>query len=176
MSTRNKRRILLFGLIALLISAVLAVQVLVGDQQAPKLAGSRPSMERLSVDFLNALEEGDEETIRQLALNKEQFSEFVWPELPASDSGTNLNADWVWNQTQMRSLVDLSTTLFSHRGKHYELVEFRFEDETEDYRSFKVHRDARLMVVDEVGEERELNLFGSVLEIDDEFKIYSFVR
>jgi hypothetical protein len=111
-----------------------------------------------------------------LALNKAQFSEFVWPELPASDPGTNLNADWVWNQTQMRSLVDLSTTLFRHRGKHYELVKFRFEDDTEEYRNFKVHRDARLMVVDEVGEERELNLFGSVLEMNDEFKIYSFVR
>jgi hypothetical protein len=76
----------------------------------------------------------------------------------------------------MRSFADLSTTLFSHRGKHYELVGFRFEDETEEYRTYKVHRDARLMVVDENRKEQELNLFGSVLEMDDEFKIYSFVR
>ena len=172
----SKTRLLLFGLTALLISVVFAVQVLVGDQEPPKLAGSRPSMETLSIDFLQALEGGDEDAIRQLALSKEQFAEFVWPELPASDPSTNLNVDWVWNQMHMRSLVDLSTAVFSNTGRHYDFVDFRFAEEVEEYRTYKVHRDARLKVVDENGEEIELNLFGSVLEMDDEFKIFSFVR
>jgi hypothetical protein len=176
MSKLGKAYTFLFVLAVLVIPVMFAVQILVGEPEAPKLAGSRTSVERLFTDFLDALEKGDEEAIRQLALTKEQFSQFIWPELPASAPHTNLNVDFVWNQMHMHSLADLSGTLFRNKGKKYDLVGYRFVDEMEDYRQYKVHRDARLKVVDEDGEELELNLFGSVLEMDDEFKIFSFVR
>jgi hypothetical protein len=155
---------------------VFAVRALVGDPVEPKLTGSRPSLDELAADFLEALQKSDERNIRQLALSKDEFVKFVWPELPASDPSTNLNADFIWNQTHMHSLADLSGTLYKYSGKKFELSDIRFEDGTQDYGSYLVHRDARLKVFDEHGEERELNLFGSVLEMEGEFKIYSFVR
>ena len=176
MTRRNRTRLLWIAAMLMTLPVVFAVRALVGDPVEPKLAGSRSSLDELAVDFLKALEQGDEREIRQLALSKEEFVRFVWPELPASDPSTNLNADFIWNQTNMHSLADLSGTLYRHEGKKYELAEVRFEDGTEQYGSYQVHRDARLRVVDEQGKERELNLFGSVLEMQGEFKIYSFVR
>jgi hypothetical protein len=176
MAKRSRTRLLLIGLIVMALPVVFAVRALVGEPVEPKLAGSRASLDELAVDFLEALEKGDESKLRQLALSKDEFVKFVWPELPASDPSTNLNADFIWNQTHMHSLADLSGTLYRYEGKKYELAEVRFEGGTEDYGSYQVHRDARLEVVNEQGEEGELNLFGSVLEMEGEFKIYSFVR
>jgi len=175
MLIQGKTLPILVGSVFLALPVLFAVRALVGDPVETKLAGSRLSIEQLAADFLEELQKGDDQKIRQLALSKDEFVEFVWPELPASDPSTNLNSDFIWNQTHMRSLADLSGTLLRNKGKKYQLVGFRFADETEDYRSYKVHRDARLRVVDENGEERELNLFGSVLEMDGEFKIFSFV-
>jgi hypothetical protein len=163
-------------LIVLAVPAFFAVRALVGDPVEPKLSGSRSSLDELAADFLEALQRGDEKKIRQLALSKDEFVEFVWPELPASNPSTNLNSDFIWNQTHMRSQADLSGTLFRYKGKRYVLKGVRFEDGTEDYGGYLVHRDARLRVVNEEGKEGELNLFGSVLEMEGEFKIYSFVR
>jgi len=176
MVKRSKIHLVMIGLIVLALPALFAVRALVTDPIEPRLVGSRPSLDKLAVDFLEALQKGDEERIRQLALSKGEFVQYVWPELPASAPGTNLNSDFIWNQTHIHSLADLSGTFYKHKGKRYELAGVRFEDGTEDYGSYRVHRDARLKVLDEDGEERELNLFGSVLEMEGEFKIYSFVR
>jgi len=176
MVKRSRNRLLMIGLIVLTLPALFAVRPWLGDPAEPRLAWSRPSLEKLAVDFLEALEEGDEEKIRQLALSKDEFVQFVWPELPASDPSTNLNSDFIWNQTYMHSLADLSGTLYRHKGKKYQLLGLRFEDGMEDYGRYQVHRDARLKVVNADGKEGELNLFGSVLEMQGEFKIYSFVR
>jgi hypothetical protein len=176
MAKQGKNRLLIVGLIVLAIPTVFAVRALVGDPVETRLAGSRPSLDELAVDFLEALHSGDEQRIRQLALSKDEFVQYVWPELPASDPSTNLNSDFIWEQTYIHSLADLSGTLYKHKGRKYELSEVRFEDGTKDYGKYKVHRDARLRVINENGKEGELNLFGSVLEMEGEFKIYSFVR
>ena len=41
--------------------------------------------------------------------------------------------------------------------------------------SYKVHKEAHLVVKDEKGEQQEVRLFGSVLEMGGQFKLFSFV-
>ena len=55
------------------------------------------------------------------------------------------------------------------------LVAIEFDGESTPYDTFIVHRDSRLTVRDEEGVEREVRLFGSVLQRGDAYKLFSYV-
>jgi hypothetical protein len=63
-----------------------------------------------------------------------------------------------------------------HAGKEYELISVQFAKPTKYYQGFVIHPDTRLKVKDSAGEELNLNLFGSIIEIKGEFKLYSFAH
>jgi len=136
--------------------ALVAVTVLLPfmwhvESRPSLLASSQSSPEELSRKFLAALRNEDAAAIRSLAVTKEEFTEFIWPQLPASNPRTNLTVEFVWNQMHMHSLADLGVTFSRHKGKDYELVDIRFDKETENYGSYKVHRDSRLLITDSEG-------------------------
>lgn len=141
-----------------------------------RLSASGDSPEAAAQAFLKALAKRDESAIAGLAVTKEEFATHVWPHLPASRPGTNLTLDYVWNGLAVRSRSGLVETLVRFGGRRFQLLGLRFEGKSSDYGAATVHRDARLKVRDETGRESELNLFGSVLELDGEWKIFSFVH
>jgi len=98
----------------------------------------------------------------------------VWPDLPASRL-PNVSCDFAWDQATLNSLSGLVEMLRDHEGRKYELVSLRFAKGTEAYPSYKVHKETWLRVRDETGAESELRLFGSMLEMDGNFKLFSFV-
>ncbi|HEY7546600.1 MAG TPA: hypothetical protein VID27_17045 [Blastocatellia bacterium] len=138
------------------------------------LAYSERTAEELVRDFLNALAEGDEKKIASLRITKQEFCQYVWPELPSSRT-PNVTCDWVWDQATLKSLSGLSEMLSKHKGKRYQLISLRFAKGTDSYDSYKVHKETRVTVRDEHGVEKELRLFGSMLEMDGQFKLFSFV-
>lgn len=142
----------------------------------PRLENSCGSLEEVAAQFLKVLETGEMEAARELAITRDEFERYVWPQLPASASGTNLSVDFLWQQTEFKSINYLKDTLQNHAGKSYELVEVRSAEGIKEYGSFRTHRDMRVRIRTPEGKEQELNLFGSILEMDGEFKLYSFVR
>jgi hypothetical protein len=62
-----------------------------------------------------------------------------------------------------------------YRGPHYELAGVDFAGQTRSYGSFLVHSDARLRVVAAGGTPETFDLFGSIIERDGRFKIFSWV-
>jgi hypothetical protein len=176
---KSRSRFLLLISIALLVSLALLFGVLWGDlsgSHPSRLVGSQSTLEELIEDFLIALEEEDLDRLAELALSKEEFVELVYPGLPASDPKHNLSAEFLWRQTDMRSQADMRSTFSRYRGRELDLISFRFEKGAQEYPGFKVHKDTRILVEKEDGVQKELNLFGSILEMDGEFKIYSYVR
>lgn len=147
-----------------------------GDTPAREraLEGSRDSIEALASDFLQALSREDRQQLKELALSKQQFVDIVWPHLPAARPGTNLTSDYVWSSLHMRSLAGLDSSLGRYGGASLQFVGYRFEGKTTDYGSFQVHRET-ILEVRENGEAKEARFFGSVLEMNGEFKIFSFV-
>lgn len=138
-----------------------------------RLANAAGSPDAVAKHFLNALAGGDEAAMRSLRLTKQEFCDYVWPELPASKV-PNLDCDFAWRQATLNSEAGLYESLPVHKGKKYQLVSVRFEKGTETYQTYKVHRDARLRIRDEEGVEREIKLFGSMLELGGKFKLFSF--
>lgn len=139
-----------------------------------RLANAQMSAEELSRNFLKALANEDRNFIESLRLSKEEFCQYVFPELPSSKM-PNVTCDFVWQQATLKSLSGLSEMYPKHKGKKYQFVALRFEKGTDSYPTYKVHKEAHLMVKDELGRQKELRLFGSMLEMDGKYKLFSFV-
>lgn len=142
---------------------------------SPALEGSRGSADELARAVLDALQQRDLEALRGLALSEQEFREHVWPELPAARPERNLPFSYVWGDLFQKSESMLLRTIEAHGGRHYELVRIGFRGETTPYASYLVHRDGELTIKDEEGVERQLRVFGSVLEKDGRFKVFSYV-
>jgi hypothetical protein len=124
---------------------------------------------------LDAIQRRDVVTLRSLALNEQEFREHIWPELPASRPERNLPFSYVWGDLHQKSEAALAQTLARHGGRRYMLVSVRFAGESTRYPSYSVYRETVLKVRDEAGTEADLRLFGSSLEKDDAWKVFSYV-
>jgi hypothetical protein len=139
-----------------------------------RLANARPSAEEISRAFLTALALKDKDKAVAMRLTKQEFCQYVFPELPSSKL-PNVTCDFVWDQATMKSLGGFVEMWPRHEGRRYELISIRFKEGTDTHRSYKVHKETHLLVRDETGREQELRLFGSMLEMDGQFKLFSFV-
>ena len=124
---------------------------------------------------LELVAEGDAERLSQLALQEADFREAVYPRLPASRPERNTSAGFLWGMLHQRSRNALAFTLDRHRGQRYELVAVDFVGETTDYGPFRVRRETVLTVERPDGGRGTLRLFGSMLEQDGRYQIFSFV-
>ena len=142
---------------------------------AEPLPHSHDSPEALARAVLKAIEERDTGALYALALNKEEFTEHVWPELPAARPERNLSVDFVWGDLQLKSNVTLRDTLAAHGGNRYEFIRMAFLGDTTAYGSYRVRRESELTVKDSTGTSRQIRMFGSMLEKNGRYKVFSYV-
>ena len=148
----------------------------VGAKGDPVLARTFTSPEELAREVLGAIEREDVETLKALPLSKDEFRLYVWPKLPSSRPERNVPMEYVWKTLQQKSVGSIARNFGRYKGRKLELLEIEFEGETTDYGTFQVHRDARLRVRDrETNEEGWLDLFGSVMERQGKYKLFSYV-
>lgn len=148
-----------------------------GEDDAPlsPLHNTFSSPEALSEAVLTALADGDADTLGGLALSELEFRTAVWPDLPSSRPERGVPFDYAWGDLHQKSGNALRRLLARHGGRRYELVRVAFEGETTPYRTYRVHRETVLDLLDENGATVRLPLFGSILERDGEFKLFSYV-
>ena len=148
------------------------------SRAAPPLANTFASIEELAAAVLDGIEHDRGAALWALALTEDEFREVVWPVLPASRPERNTPLDYTWGTLEFKSSNALNTTLAKYRGHHYELIRVDFvahEQRQRNYGAFRVHRDARVLVRKEDGTEERLDLFGSVIERNGRFKVFSYV-
>ncbi|MHB8798537.1 MAG: hypothetical protein ACYDBY_08765 [Thermoanaerobaculia bacterium] len=137
------------------------------------LHDASPTLEEAVGRFLDALAAGDADSLRRLALGREEFRGAIWPWLPSSDPRRNLTADFVWGHYAMRNDVAFHRLLEDHSGIPYRLVAVEPEG-TKDYAGFELLVRPSLLVEDPSGKRRRLRLFGSVVKQGDGYKVYGF--
>lgn len=125
--------------------------------------------------MLDGLERREVKALRAIALDEQEFRNHIWPELPSSRPERNLSFSFVWGDLHRKSEASLARTLAAFGGRHYELVGVRSLHGTTQYQSYLVHRDTAVIVRDATGAEQLLRLFGSTLEKDGKFKVFSYV-
>jgi len=147
----------------------------VGGAARPELSSTFRSPEAAADAFLEALAVNDRDRIEPLALDEDELREIVWPELPSSRPEHNVPFEYGWGDLHQKSRNALSFTLSKYGGRDFDLEEVMFKGETTDYESFSVHRETWLVVRNEEGRRGRLQLFGSMIERDGRYKLFSFV-
>ena len=144
-----------------------------GSSPERRLDNSFNSAESLTEKFLSALRDGDLETMEKIAADREEFEILLWPHLPASKPGTNLTPDFVWKQSQIQSLAGLRETINRFKETDIELVRVELSGEIRDYGELRLFMEPEVVVSTE-GNERKVQLFGALMMLDGEYKIYSY--
>lgn len=162
------------ALFPLCLSLALSVGCPIGGGDAPVLRHAQPSAEALAERVLQALAQRDEMGLKDLVLTKDEFCTYVWPELPSSRI-KNLTCEWVWDSYGPSDAAGLRRILSQHGGNSYRLERVYVVGGTTEYKSFRVHEDVRVVVVDGTGQDKELRLFGSLLDYGGQFKLFSFI-
>ena len=142
---------------------------------SPLLNNTHPSSQALATAVLDGLQRRDIATLRALALNEQEFREQIWPELPAARPERNLPFSYVWGDLRQKSEASLDRTVAQHAGRRYTLLSVRFAGEVTRYPSYTVYRETVLRVRDEAGAEADMRLFGSTVEKDEAWKVFSYV-
>lgn len=141
----------------------------------PSLEPTFETPEALARAVLKALADEDGESLSSFALSKEQFRLYVWPQLPSSRPERGVPFEFGWGDLYQKSHNSLLRTYDRYQGQKLELLELEFEDGFTDYDAYVVHRDARVKVRYEDGREEWLDLFGSVMEWQGKYKLFSYV-
>jgi type IV secretory pathway VirD2 relaxase len=157
------------------LAALFSAAVIACGRPSAPLPNSHDSVESLARAVLEAVERRDIATLQALALNREEFAEHIWPELPAARPERNLSVGFVWGDLNQKSNMMLRETLAAHGGKKYHLVRVQFLGETTPYESYAVHRESELTVKGPDGIDQKIRLFGSVMEKSKRFKVFSYV-
>lgn len=125
--------------------------------------------------MLEAFEQRDVNRLRGLALTEREFRDHVWPELPSARPERNLPFSYVWGDLRQKSEQSLAAALERHGGRRYTLVSLRFAGEATRYPSYIVHRETVVRVRDETGATDDIRFFGSTIEKDQGWKVFSYV-
>lgn len=154
--------------------AVVAWCVLTAACAGP-LPNSQVSAKALAIAVAEAVANRDSVALRRLALDEQEFRQHVWPELPASRPERNLPFSYVWGDLRTKSDAGLEAVLRDHGGRRYQVDQIRFKGESTQYQTSVVHRDSRLEVRGPDGTRDTIQLFGSVIEKEGRFKVFSYV-
>lgn len=146
----------------------------VAQLRPPRLRHGASSPEELGRQVLAALQEGDIQALESLALSEEEFRNFVWPELPVSNPKTNVPLDYVWGDVQLRSQARLQQLLGTLKGERFALVRVSHRGPRTDYPTHRAYSDFGIVLRDPEGREREYLLFGTLIEMEGVWKVYSY--
>ncbi len=143
--------------------------------RSPILGETSASREALGNAVLAAFKAGDIGALERLALTEDEFRTFVWPKLPASRPDRGVPFDFVWGMLKQNSSTYLRQTANALRGHDFTLKRVSFAGASSAYAGVVVHRETELLVTDANGNEQMIRVFGSTVEQEGRFKVFSYV-
>lgn len=164
------------SLAVLLVGLVVVFATLNAARSRPgPLSGTFDSPDAVASAVIEAMATRDLGRLERLALSEAEFRGHVWPYLRVSRPEVNMPFALLWGQLQQTSRGYLRQTLATVDSESLELRDVRFAGESSTYGDVRVHRDTELVVGDPDGGERVVRLFGSLIEQDGRWKVFSYV-
>lgn len=138
------------------------------------LANAADSVQRLAEALVTAYRTGDRAALSRMAMTEAEFREWVWPYLPAARAERNLPFAYVWGDLHQKSHDSLRQLFARYAGREMAFESVRFTG-VSVYGQAIIHREAEVTVSSPAGSGEPLRLSGSFLEVEGQWKIFSFV-
>ena len=124
-------------------------------------------MDELSREFLVGVVTRDGLRIKNLVVTEQFYLDVLWPEFEKSIHMSSRKSEFHWELLRMKSMGGLLEKFDSYGWEHLD-YQGTFFDGVEYYDGFKLHNKPLVEVKDKLtGETRMLELFGSVVELDN---------
>ena len=138
------------------------------------LEGATRSMEQLAFEVLEGLQDGDARRLERVRLTEYEHNQLVYPQLPASAPEANHPAALAWSNIQLRNQRALGRLMHAYRGRTLSLLGIECLQDTQVFRSFRVHADCRVRLTVDRKEVEPVQFFKYVLDWDGQFKIFRY--
>jgi hypothetical protein len=174
----TRRGVCAAGISLFFVLAALAVLLTVrqmGQATLPAFSGTYDSVETLAEEVLRAVGADDAIALQRMALTADEFRNYMWPYLPSAGPERNVPFDFVWSRLRRNSDGYLRQTLSRFGGHDLTLAGVEFSGEISDYGPIRVFRETWLRVRDPEGVESMARFFGSTIEQDGRYKVFSYV-
>ena len=168
MKTRMRRTLGGLGLLLTTLVAAGCSDLATGSP----LANARKTPEALAEVALAAVTAEDHDALNALLVTREEYENLLWPEMP---DGQHVTFEFVWGMSAPRSRKGRREVVNDFRGLPLELVSVDLGEETEEYESFTLWKDARMTVRrTDTGEEGVFPLMDVLVEMDGGWKFLNF--
>ncbi len=151
------------------------VALLVSGCGTLTLLQAQGSPEAVATAVVRQLARRDLAALRALAVTEAEFREIVWPALPASRPERNVPWDYAWKDLHGKSDAHLRAQLLAWEDRGYRVVSVAFRGATTDYGRYRVRRESVVTLRDRDDRETTGRLFGSMIEMDGRYKVFSYV-
>ena len=168
-----KKTLAVLALTSAAAAAIVAAAAVIAEPGP--LRATFESPQALGAAVLDAYQRQDREALRRLALSEEEFRAVVWPVLPASRPERNLTVEYVWGDLAGKSLAYLSSNLKRPFPSGAQVASVSFDGESTRYGTVTVHRRSQVTLTDASGQVSTVRLFGSIIEQDGRYKVFSYV-
>jgi hypothetical protein len=146
------------------------------QEEKPKrpLANAKASEWDLCEEVLRALKARDRQALQALRITESEYKQYLFPEFPATRAGTDKNVDFHWDYLNVRSFRGIQNALDEFGGLDLELLDIITET-VDKYPTYNLLMKVRLKVRRKPdGQEGEIRVFGSIVELDGQYKLLGF--
>lgn len=142
--------------------------------EASPLENAYTSPESLAEAALSALEQRDDDGLRDLMITRDEYETLLWPSMPDRE---HMPFDFVWSVTGPRSRKARREALDRFGGLSMDLVGIDLGDEVERYEDFALHKGATMTVRrGDTGEEGTLPIIDVLVEMGGGWKFMNYVE
>jgi len=146
-----------------------------GCARTPVLANTHQTPQAVAEAVVAALNAGDSAALLALAVTEAEFRDVVWPKLPAARPERNLTWQYVWGDLHAKSRQQAAALMGAWQEGRYTFVDVGLDGKVDDHGTYRVHRDSRVELLTPQGHAVSQRLFGSVIEQQGQYKVFSFV-
>ncbi|CAN5882504.1 hypothetical protein BH20GEM1_BH20GEM1_19820 [soil metagenome] len=143
-------------------------------QEALSLEGGAASLHDLLRTVERGLAESDTARLFDLMINEREYRDILFPAFPASHPPINAGFETVWILQYPDSFRGLKRLLERYGGKDVRVLDVRFDHPDQDFVNFVLHQTSRLDVTVDGEAVRTVRLFGSVIQVGDQWKVLTY--
>jgi hypothetical protein len=133
------------------------------------------SPQKLAAAVVDGFNRKDVGALERLAVSEDEFHYLVWPKQPAARPGRNIPWDYAWKDLASKSRLQLRGRVNEWPDRGFTLAAVSFDGETTDYETYRIRRKSVLTLRDRDGQEARERIFGSMIEQDGRYKVFSYI-
>lgn len=155
-----------------------AIQPVGAPVDHPRLGGGEHSSEALVQAALEALGKRDTVRLRELMISREEFYDYLYPEyalhFPIAADTSQHTKKFVGDMHFLNAEKGLGKALRTLGGKKMKLVSLAFGDSLLPFTTYLIHQETQPRVRMENGSELDVEVIGSIVEMDSVYKLLSY--